>query len=85
LPTPTKLPTNEAITYLLRTGMLTIPKLIALLNTSHNEEFVYLRPLGIYEYEACDFKNKGEEYLVVSRNGVLTGQELVTMEKWLRD
>lgn len=84
-PVVNKLPTNEAITYLLKTGVLTIPKLIALLSTSNNEEFIYLRPLGMDEYEACEFNRKGDNYLTVSRNGVLIDNELVSMERWLRD
>lgn len=47
-PLRSKLPTTEAITYLLRTGVLSVPKLIALLNTSNNEEVVYLRRIGLY-------------------------------------
>ena len=47
-PLRSKLPTNEAITYLLRTGTLTIPKLIALLNASNNEEVLYLRHIDLY-------------------------------------
>jgi len=36
-PLRSKLPTFEAMTYLLKTGLLNVPKLIALLNASNNE------------------------------------------------
>ena len=75
----------EGITYLLRTGTLSIPKLIALLNASNTDEIVYLKHIDIYDYEAVTFDHKGMDFITVSRNGILMDDHLVSMEQWMQD
>lgn len=41
---------NDTITYLLRNEILNIPKIVAMLQRSKSEEFLYMRVKGIYEY-----------------------------------
>ena len=49
-----KEPINDTITYLMKNEILNIPKIVAMLQKSQSEEFLYMKVIGIYEFEVCN-------------------------------
>lgn len=53
--------------------------MVALLQKNQSDQFIYLKMTGIYEYEACDERDKGNSYVTVSKNGMVQNGELITL------
>jgi hypothetical protein len=60
---------------------LNIPKIVAMLQKSQSEEFLYMKVIGIYEFEVCNEQEKGSHYITVSKNGMVRDGELTPLDK----
>ena len=58
---------------------------MALLKKNNSEEFLYLKVVGMYEYEVCDEEKKGKMYVTVSKNGMIVNGELVPLKNLVRE
>ena len=45
--------------------------IVALLQKNSSDEFLYMKVVGMYEYEACEETQKGKNYVTVSKNGMV--------------
>jgi hypothetical protein len=65
--------------------VLNIPKIVAMLQKAKSDEFMYMKVKGIYEYEVCNENEKGNQYITVSKNGMVSEGELIPLDKLIHE